>query len=300
MPRFSLIVATIDRTDEVSILLQSLARQQMRDFELIIVDQNVDDRLVPLLEEWGSKFADQNGGENPIQLKHLRCVPGVSRARNLGLAQSSGAIVAFPDDDCWYLPDTLQNVDVWFKQHENYGILSIVSRDEQGRISSNRWWQAECDLKWINIFRTSGTCCYFVRRPQATIPLVFDESLGPGAGTKFGCGEDTDFLLSLMSYGIRGRFYSALHVGHPCRDGFVNVQRAARYGGGFGGVLAKHSNPLLFLALVAFDFTRAALRMLLGDRSRASRLFAHGKGMIQAYFLQTRKRLFERAKDLHR
>lgn len=45
MPRFSLIVATIGRTAEFSVLLESLAGQETRDFELIVVDQNPDDRL---------------------------------------------------------------------------------------------------------------------------------------------------------------------------------------------------------------------------------------------------------------
>jgi glycosyltransferase involved in cell wall biosynthesis len=285
VPRFSLIVATVNRSEELTLLLQSLAVQKMRDFELIVVDQNSDDRLSPVLKDWASKAGSQAvDGTNSIQVKHLRCAPGVSRARNLGLTHSSGEILAFPDDDCWYLPDTLQNVDTWLREHLDYGILSLGCRDGEGRTSGNRWWQTECDLKWINIFRTSGTCCYFVRRPPAAIPMLFDESLGPGAGTRFGCGEDTDLLLTLMNRGIRGRFYSILYIGHPCKNEFVDVRRAESYGGGFGRVLAKHSNPLLFVGMVAFDFARAALRMLLGDRSRASRFWAHGNGMIRAYF----------------
>jgi len=284
MPRFSLIVATFGRTDELSVLLQSLANQEMRDFEVIVVDQNSDDRLSLLLDEFAEEVTGRQGSHNSfIHVKQIHCAPGASRARNSGLMHSSGEILAFPDDDCWYHPDTLKNVDEWFRQHRDYGIFSIGCRDENGRISSNRWWQAECDIKWINIFRTSGTCCFFVRRPAEGIPILFDESLGPGAGTRFGCGEDTDCLLTLMSHGIRGRFYSALHVGHPCRDGFVDVQRAERYGGGFGRVLRKHSNPYLFAGLVTFDFIRAALQMLLGDRDKAARLWAHGRGMISAY-----------------
>jgi glycosyltransferase involved in cell wall biosynthesis len=284
MPRFSLIVATINRTEEFSVLLQSLAEQKMRDFELIVVDQNPDDRLAPLLEEWTSKIAAQGEWrKDSIRVKHLRSTPGLSRARNLGLMQSEGDILAFPDDDCWYLPDTLHNVDAWFGQHPDYGILSIASRDEQGRISGNRWSETECDLTRVNVFRASVTYGYFVRRPPEEIPLRFDESLGPGAGTKFGAGEDTDFLLTLMSYGIRGRFYPILHVGHPLK-GYINAARAEGYGGGWGRVLAKHSLPVLCFGFVAFDFTRAALRMLCGDRSRASHLWAHGKGMIRAYF----------------
>ncbi len=284
MPRFSLVVATIGRTEEFCVLLQSLAEQQTRDFELIVVDQNPDDRLSPILEEWASRVAGQDDrGRSMIQVKHLHCSPGLSRARNLGLMHSSGDILAFPDDDCWYLPDTLRNVDAWLRQHQDYGILSVGSRDEQGQVSGNRWVQTECDITRINVFRASATYSYFVRRPQGAIPLHFDESIGPGAGTKFGCGEDADFLLTLMSHGIRGRFYSVLHVGHPTK-GWINVQRARQYGGGFGRVLAKHSLPFLCLGLVTFDFARATFRVLLGDRSKGAQLLAHGLGMIGAYF----------------
>ncbi len=284
MPRLSLIVATINRTKELSVLLQSLAEQELRDFELIVVDQNPDDRLSPLLEDWSSKVAEQDDRRSgSIQVKHLRSRPGLSRARNLGLMHSSGDILAFPDDDCWYFPDTLQNVDAWFGQHEGYGILSLGCRDEQGQVSGNRWSETECDIKMINIFRTSVSFSYFVRRPPESIPLHFDESLGLGAGTKFGAGEDTDFLLTLMSYGIRGRFYPVIYVGHPLK-GYIDTQRARGYGGGWGRVLAKHSLPFLCFGFAMFDFTRAALRVLLGDRSRASHLWAHGQGMIRAYF----------------
>ena len=285
MPRFSLIVATIGRTDEFSVLLQSLANQTLRDFELIVVDQNSDDRLSALLDEWAAKPQQQDDGLTGfIQVMHLHCAPGVSRARNLGLLHSSGEILAFPDDDCWYQPDTLQHDDEWIRQHAEYGILSLGCRDDEGKKSGNHWWQAQCDLKPINIFRTSGTCCFFVLRPLGSIAPCFDEALGPGAGTSFGCGEDTDFLLTLMSHGIRGRFNSLLYVGHPRKDGFVDVRRAERYGGGFGRVMAKHSLPLLCFALVTFDFSRAALRMLLGEASAAARLWAHGRAMLQAYF----------------
>jgi glycosyltransferase involved in cell wall biosynthesis len=284
MPRFSLIVATFGRTQELSVLLQTLAAQQLKDFELIIVDQNPDDRLAPLLKEWTSPTPDRSRqNEASPQMLHLRCQPGVSRARNLGLAQSTGEILAFPDDDCWYYPDTLKKVDSWFRQNLDYGILSLGCRDEKGLKSGNHWFQPECDLRWINIFRTSGTCCFFVCRPPKGIPLSFDESLGPGAGTDFGCGEDTDFLLTLLNEGVRGRFYSHYHVGHPRKEGFVDIPRAKKYGAGFGRVLAKHSNPLLLACLATFDFVRAGGYALQGNSERASRLWAHGKAMIRAY-----------------
>jgi glycosyltransferase involved in cell wall biosynthesis len=283
MPRFSLIVATINRTEEFATLLRSLAKQDTWDFELIAVDQNSDDRLVPLLKEWEQMLASKCDEQDCIaRVKHLRSAPGLSRARNLGLTHSSGDILAFPDDDCWYLPGTLQYVDDWFRQHDEYGILSLGSRDEEGRPSGNRWPQSQCDLTRINAFRATATYTYFVRRPPPGMPLKFDESIGPGAGTPFGAGEDTDLILTLLGNGVRGRFNSLRFVGHPFKP-YASVERAESYGGGFGRVLAKHSLALLFLSLVIFDFARAAVHLLLGNRSRASRLWAHGHGIIRAY-----------------
>ena len=64
----------------------------MRDFELIVVDQNTDDRLAPLLKDWATKVAEQNprtGGS--VTVKYLRSHKlGVSRARNLGILHSCG------------------------------------------------------------------------------------------------------------------------------------------------------------------------------------------------------------------
>lgn len=283
MPRFSLIVATIDRTQEFSIFLQSLAEQETRDFELIVVDQNADDRLYSVLENWAARVDEQEPrSERKLKVKHLRCAPGLSRARNLGLENSTGEVIAFPDDDCWYPPGILMFVDGWLREHEQYGILSLGSRDQTGNISGNRWPQAECDLTRVNVFRASATYTYFVHRPEASIPLRFDETIGPGAGTPFGAGEDTDFLLTLMSFGARGRFYSGKYIGHPFKP-YADEDRARRYGGGFGRVLGKHSLPFLYYGLVAFDFARAGVRLLLGDRQRASNLWAHGRGMMQAY-----------------
>jgi glycosyltransferase involved in cell wall biosynthesis len=284
MPRFSLIVATFGRSGELPVLLDSLAKQEMRDFELIVVDQNSDDRVSACLNEWVARPQDCFGHPTfDLQVKHLHCPPGASRARNLGLLHSTGEILAFPDDDCWYYPDTLLRVDQWLRTHEDYGILSLACKDEEGRTSGNPWIQTESDLNWMNIFYASATYSYFVRRPIKSVPLLFDETLGPGAPTRFGSGEDIDFLLTLINHGIRGRFYSLLHIGHPLKR-YINVQRSRSYGGGCGRVLAKHSLPVLGLALVGTDLLRAMLLFVRGDRNKASQRWAHGMGVVSAYF----------------
>ncbi len=91
----SLIVATVGRTQELNRLLESIAAQSLTSLELIIVDQNADDRVKELLED----------SEYPFLCFHVRSPRGLSRARNVGINLASGRIFCFPDDDCWYPGD---------------------------------------------------------------------------------------------------------------------------------------------------------------------------------------------------
>lgn len=281
MPRFSLIVATVDRYDELSLLLSTLLEQATYDFELIVVDQNPDDRLVPLLEQWVRDATVRTSAGNAPRLLHLRALPGLSSARNLGLGHTSGDIVAFPDDDCWYEPTTLAFVEQWFLQNPHYGILCLGSRDRSGAVSNNRWHQDQCDLTRTNVFRTTATYSYFLHRKRIPGQMLFDPELGPG--TIYGAGEDTELILSLVTTGVRGRFLKNPSVGHPCKP-YDSAERARRYGAGFGRVMAKHRLGAQFAGLVLFDLVRIPFHYLKGDRNRGSRLWSHAAGMTRAYF----------------
>jgi glycosyltransferase involved in cell wall biosynthesis len=287
MPRFSLVLATIGRVDEVGRFLASLLAQAA-DVELIVVDQNEDDRLIPILSRWVAQVnATKVCGDGGVKLLHLRSKRGLSLARNVGLRHCRGEIVAFPDDDCLYPPDTLSNVDRWFLGHPDYDILSLRSRDDSGVLSGNKWYADSCDLAPINIFRTSQSYTYFVKRTPQACSLMFDEGLGIGATTPFGSGEDTDFLLAAMGLGMKGRFVAGWHVVHPCKDvlhGGISEERSYSYGLGMGRVQGKYGLLWLWLASICYDFGRALVMACRGKKERASLWFAHGKGLMNAYF----------------
>ena len=108
MPRFSLIVPTLGRTAEAQKLFASLVQQKRTDLELIVVDQNDDDRLTPLLHSLPPS----------LRVVHLKqSEKNVSLARNAGMDAATGEILAFPDDDCWYPEGLLDRVDTWFREN---------------------------------------------------------------------------------------------------------------------------------------------------------------------------------------
>src|SRR5690242_14497829 len=91
-----LVIPTLGRTDVLERLLRSVAAQTWQGVtRVLVIDQNPDDRLVPVLEVERDR----------VSVQHLRSEPGTSRACNVGFRQATADIVVRGDDDCWYPPD---------------------------------------------------------------------------------------------------------------------------------------------------------------------------------------------------
>src|ERR1700678_3775791 len=106
-----LVVAPRWRTRELKRLLESLLAQTYKTFEVIVADQNEDDRLAPLLQDYCER----------LTIKHVRSATlGHSAGSNAGLRMCSGDIGGFPDDDCWYDPDLLRRVVDMLESHPEW------------------------------------------------------------------------------------------------------------------------------------------------------------------------------------
>jgi glycosyltransferase involved in cell wall biosynthesis len=240
--RFSLIVATLGRTAELVALLESLCRQTFQDFDVVVVDQNDDARLQPIIQA----FSDR------LRLKHATCSKrNSSVARNQGVALSTGDIVAFPDDDCEYPPDVLTRVAATFDADPSLALLSGPAQAPNGRLGSGRWRAAGGAITLTNVWISVIEFNLFVTRPWIQHAGGFDERIGVGA--RFGSGEGTDLVATILGLGGRALYDPSLRVTHPDKTSTdVAVARAFVYGVGMGFVLRKHpfgfSTRLTFLA----------------------------------------------------
>lgn len=91
MTRFSIIVPTFGRPDEVTELLTSLDNQTCKDFEVILADGSLDDSVKIVAEPFKLR----------MNIKHLHKKGlGISESRNWGVAESSGSVIVFFDSDC--------------------------------------------------------------------------------------------------------------------------------------------------------------------------------------------------------
>lgn len=266
---FSLVVPTLGRTDELKRLFNSLTEQESVSIELLIIDQNEDDRVVPVLRELGSG----------ITVRHIRQTQkNVSMARNAGLSEATGSIIAFPDDDCWYPPQLLPRIAGWFAKKPEYDILSVGAVDDAGLPSGNRWIQSNCRIRPYNSLRTTFCNSLFIVRKAIPRKIAFDVDLV--------LGEETDYILRLMKAGCRGYLDRSLFVGHPRRDmlsGNVSQQRATRYGEGMGKLVRRHSMGAVWCGLLAYEVARTALVLLRGDFTSMQFCLAHTRGLITGF-----------------
>lgn len=243
MSGVSLVMATIGRADEVARAVDALVAQTTRRFELIVVDQNGDDRLVPILE--GARARG-------LSILHLRqSQANQCAARNAGLAVASMDYVAFPDDDCWYEPQTLERVIDIFSGDDTLDGLLIrwVEQDPRGgrpeRVIDARRWRRFREIHASAI--TQFFRCDLIRSLGG-----FDPDLGLHAW--FGGAEETDLMFRVLASGAVVRYSPRPLVHHPFHTVLIApdwrsaCEKARKRSRGTGALYAKHRlSPFVIL-----------------------------------------------------
>jgi glycosyltransferase involved in cell wall biosynthesis len=255
----SLICGTAGRVSELERLLRSLAAQSCQEFELLLIDQNTDDRAERIL----AAFPQVRG-------VRLQSPPGLCRAFNLGLRHAGGEVIGFPDDDCWYEPDFLEQLANLFQAHPHWDGLTVPTADEQGRPSIARWDKHPGRLTKTNIGMRGCSTGVYYRRHVCERVGTFDESIGAGISL-VNPGSDVDYLHRVVRAGFDVQYQPHLAVRHPqtLPGDFTDEQgkrKRYQYGYGEGRIVRKYSVPLWYAgAIVLFPFMRAIKQGAIGN-----------------------------------
>jgi glycosyltransferase involved in cell wall biosynthesis len=131
--KFSVIICTYRRAAELVRLLQCLAEQTHRDFEVLVVDGSGEDRTV--------RDAMQRFTMSKPEIKMIESPKGLTRQRNVGLRNADGEIVVFFDDDVAIKSDFLARVaDIFAKpDHDDVGGLTAYDVQNYPSTLNLRW-----------------------------------------------------------------------------------------------------------------------------------------------------------------
>jgi glycosyltransferase involved in cell wall biosynthesis len=247
---FDLVVATVGRVDELGRLLDSLEQQTHRDFRILVVDQNDDDRLEELLAAY-----------QELRLERLRSAPGLSHARNAALPRVDADVVAFPDDDCIYPSDLLERVAGRLDAEPE--LDGVTGREPS-------WTSDSAVLTRENLWKRAISFTIFLRRAVVERVGAFDETLGLPTSS----GEEFDYLIRALDAGARIEYDPTLVVAHdvkPDADSF-----GGREGASMGYLLRKHGYP-----------KRTVTRMLVRPAGGVVVALAHGDRRRARFQLDT-------------
>lgn len=274
----SLIIATLGREHSVvRFMVDSVPPTAGREIEIVIVDQNRDEAL--------SGLPPRAAGGAPIT--RVRSEKGLSRARNVGLAASRGEWVAFPDDDCWYFPETMECFE---RCLDGWGGMDLLAGQLVGETGSpclhRRWPKAEHDLNEDNFVWSVVSATMFVKREAFRVLGGFDERMGVGA--EFGACEEIDFVRRALSAGLRGRYFPSLRVGHPDLSVIRDLRALRRnylHARGYGFYLRKHRDgPLRVSRAVVGPLAHAVRALLVMDGYEVRRQLGSFRGRVEGLF----------------
>jgi GT2 family glycosyltransferase len=266
--RVQLVLTTVGRPRDLERFLQSLDRQTYRDFHLVVVDQSDGDEIGFLCRRHEERFS----------LTRVRSQRGASRGRNAGLAaiaveRAGGRIVAFPDDDCAYPERLLEDVLALLDRYPAWDGCTGRAVTAAGARSTGRWDQRGGRIVRGNVWRRGVAFTIFLREDVPASIGGFDEAIGPGGGTDYGAGEETDYLLRALEAGFRIEYVPDITVVHP--DGTTAldpsaIAKAHRYGVGMAFVMRRHGYPWWFIAYACLrPFGGALLALSRGRVTRA-------------------------------
>jgi len=181
MALYSVIIPSYNRCTLLSAAIDSVLEQDYPAIEIIVIDDGSTDATANML---ANKY--------PQVRYYYQSNQGPASARNLGIKQSKGDLIAFLDSDCIWLKHKIQHELALLQRYPDVDMLAGNSRDYlEGRLrSANTFAQRNIVFNkqqprlfdWsIPIMKLGPVCCTstmtFKRATLMQLRHIFDENL---------------------------------------------------------------------------------------------------------------------------
>ncbi len=206
-PAVSVVVSsyTMERYNDITELLDSLQEQTHRNFETLVVAE----RSTELFDKLGA-YVQENGYPNTRIL--LNPGPwGLSPARNMGIKEAQGDIVAFIDDDALPFPDWLEEIVRTFTEEDSVvGVtgfaLPMWEAESMNWFPEEFYWIFGCSAfsgltEMKEVRNAWGANMSFVKEAFASSGLFDEVNFGSSIANEEGrhtlMGDDTEISMRL-------------------------------------------------------------------------------------------------------
>lgn len=241
--RVSVVIPARDASHTLPGCLEALAQQRRLPEEVVVVDNGSRDRTAEVARSFADRFRDLRVVAEPR--------PGEGFARNRGIAEAKGDLLAFTDADCVPREDWLGTAVRALAEHPGCGAVA-------GEVTGHRPRRPVEKYLSVAAFPTPAvpktatylsfppptfyTANFVIRRAALERVGGFDQNLRTGL--------DVDLCVRLLRAGISIRFEPRAVVAHVQRD---SLRKAARrlfqYGTGLPAWYRKHAEPGVWITL---------------------------------------------------
>lgn len=281
--RATVVICTRGRGDKIVATVESVLSSSAAEFELLIIDQSVDDSTLDALRPF---MAD-------TRVRYVRSTEtGVARSRSLALTEARSEYLLNTDDDCVVAHDWIEANIAALDAHPNAGIVfgdvisppvadagyapeSVAARDF---VVTSIWSWKTTDGANVGIGASMA-----MRRSVLAAIGGFDHRLGPGSALRN--AEDTDVTVRVLLAGhdvVRTTRARVDHYGHRPHTEFRELTRGAMLGLGAvcGKVIRRH--PLAGAWLIAGLYWRMVVKVAVRDLARLRKPPVLGRAVFLA------------------
>lgn len=251
LPFISVVVCTRNRPEGALRTLRGLMAADYPNFEVVLVDNapSDDSTHLAVTEAFGNDPRVHYVRENR---------PGLSIARNRGLAEAASRLVAFTDDDVHVDPLWLRGIARGFSRTKRVGCVTGLVPSAELETASQLYfdqrytWGAGMRARLYDMKSNRGASALYPYTAgefgtganfALNLDVIgdvarFDEALG--AGTRTGGGEDLDMFVRTVLAGHQLAYEPSAIITHVHRADVIDLERQLfNYGTGLTAYLTK-------------------------------------------------------------
>lgn len=276
MTGISAIIATYNRKEELKNLFDSVILNKSSFLELIIVDQNENELIDDLISSY----------QAVLDITHLKFNERQnSKARNFGAAIAKYPIICFPDDDCWYDKDSLNNILAYFEENSEVDLL-VIRWNQNPAFQLNSLFLT---YKIISSFKAPigyAAITLFLRKECFRSLGGFDINFG--IGSYIGGGEDTELIFKIAKAKKQVFYNHTIGVNHlymPSRNRSSAIMRSRQRG--IGLIYSKYKlSPLVVIRGICSPL----LKMIISFNFESIKIYYSTLvGRLEGYFYKNNK-----------